>query len=268
MLQQPRELVERRDAAGRVFQYFGLHRVHAAQRLPGAHLPMQLLQREQWLPRCVGSIGEHVFPRLDRLAVLVLSFQHLRLASEQGDALCGFLGKLQLALEIGKQVGPVVLLGAHARQRVDGGPGTPGLPRPRPRTTSAPWFDPRGALHTPAQAGRQLAHASERRPSCGAEAPRRLTSSSQAPRSRQLPRQLLKGGRMPRVDLDRLRGDSAAHLRHFRGGHARSRPSFAVGPPAGSCRMSAVAPGRRRRAGRSSAQPRSTNAQGSKSVGT
>ena len=40
VLQQPRELVERGNSAGRVFEYVGLRRVHGAQRFPGANLPM------------------------------------------------------------------------------------------------------------------------------------------------------------------------------------------------------------------------------------
>ena len=114
MFQQPRELVERRNTAGRVFQHFGLRRVHGAQRLPCADLPMQLFQRQQRaeMPRVD---REHILPRLNRLAVLVLSLQNLCLSREQGDALRRLLSEFYFAFEIGEQMGPVVLLGAHTR---------------------------------------------------------------------------------------------------------------------------------------------------------
>ena len=63
---------------------------------------------------------EDIFPGLDRLTMLVLAFQHLRLAREERDSLSRIVGKLDLSLEVGEQMRPVLLLGANTGQRVDG----------------------------------------------------------------------------------------------------------------------------------------------------
>ena len=202
MLQQPRELVERRNTASRVFEHLGLRRVHGAQRFPRADLPMQLFQCQERAEVLWHRRRAHL-PKPESLGGACPVAPAPVLCARTGDALRRLLGELHFAFEIGQEMRPVVLFGAHAREGIDGGPiarvrRDRGLVR-RHRLGSiievlfvhlseqerGPRTDPSGAR----VAKLELQHVDQLFP---------IASFTQ------LPRQLLEGGRVRRIDFDRL----------------------------------------------------------------